>query len=347
MLLRCREADAGDDEQRWVYDTWAAVKDEIGAAMGLSPRRASGQLRLAEALAERLPRVAELLEQGVITLKVAATIVYRTEHVLDAAHTVVDTEIAARAGGFGVLSDTELELAIDAVVEEHDPDASRRFRDAATSCDVQFGKPEDATGTRSMFGRIMAADGDVAIGVLNAMADTVCKKDPRSRGQLRAAAFGAFFHGFDRLVCHCGDPDCAAATIPSKVSKIVIHILADQATLDTALAEAAAYAEEQRTRRHTTEQSDTPPADTPPAETPPVETPPADGPTTSSHHPPTPPDPPPTPPPVLSPPPPVRNPGGPPGPALLPPPSPSPPHRRHPPSPSLTPKPTPTPTPTP
>jgi hypothetical protein len=114
MLLRAREDEAAAEEQTWAHDTWAAVKDEIAAAMSLSPRRASGQIRIAEALTQRLPKVAELLAHGIISAKVAATIVYRTEYVAAEAQTVVDAEIAARAQGLGTLSDTELDLSIDA-----------------------------------------------------------------------------------------------------------------------------------------------------------------------------------------------------------------------------------------
>lgn len=190
--------------------------------MRLSPRWASGQIRLAEALAVRLPRVAALLEHGVISARVAAAIVYRTELVDSAAQIEVDAEIADRAGDFTTLSESDLDLAIDAVIEELDPDAVRRFRKAAKSCDVQFGKLDDATGTKSLFGRLLAVDAEVAFRVLNAMAATVCRDDPRSKGELRAAGYGAVFRGQDRFFCQCGNPSCVAATIPSQVPSVII-----------------------------------------------------------------------------------------------------------------------------
>jgi hypothetical protein len=245
-LLQYREAAAAAEEKYWAHDTWAAVRDDIGAAMSLSPRRASGQIRLAEALAVRLPEVAGLLEHGLINPRVAATIVYRTEWVAPAAQAAVDAEIARRAGGFTTLSENELDLAIDAVIEELDPDAAKRFREAAKNCDVGFGKLDDATGTTSIYGRILATDADLSFRVLNAMADTVCRDDPRNRGQLRAAGFGAVFRGQDRLVCMCGNSECPATTIPSKVGSVIIHILAEQGTIGTALAEAAAYQQQHR-----------------------------------------------------------------------------------------------------
>ncbi|GFG59746.1 hypothetical protein MMUR_38820 [Mycolicibacterium murale] len=239
-LVALREAEAAEEEKLWVYDPWAGARDEVAAALALSPRRASGQLRLAEALAVRLPKVAALLDAGVINARVAASIVYRTALVTPAAQPVIDAEIAARAGSYTTASDTYVELAVDAIIDEHDPDAVRRYRDATQGLDVQFGKPDDVTGTASVFGRILATDAEVAARVLNAMADTVCREDPRSRGELRHAGFGAVFRGHDRLICQCGRPDCVAASIPSKVKSIVVHILAEAGTLDAALAEVAA-----------------------------------------------------------------------------------------------------------
>jgi hypothetical protein len=239
-LVALREAEAAEEEKLWVYDPWAGARDEVAAALALSPRRASGQLRLAEALAVRLPQVAALLDAGVINARVAASIVYRTALVTPAAQPVIDAEIAARAGSYTTASDTDVELAVDAIIDEHDPDAVRRYRDATKGLDVQFGKPDDVTGTASVFGRILATDAEVAARVLNAMADTVCREDPRSRGELRHAGFGAVFRGHDRLICQCGRPDCVAASIPSKVKSIVVHILAEAGTLDAALAEVAA-----------------------------------------------------------------------------------------------------------
>ena len=152
-------------------------------------------------------------------------------------HNAVDAEIAEQAGGFTTLSEEALELALDAIIEEHDPDACRRYQEAAKNCEVAFGKRDDATGTSSVYGRISAADAELGTRVLNALAATVCPNDPRSRGELRAAAQGAVYRRQDRLICQCADPTCQAATLPSTVPSAVIHVLADKAALDAALAQ--------------------------------------------------------------------------------------------------------------
>lgn len=54
------------DEVRdyYVYDSWADCAGVVGAALSMSTRRASGQMRIAVALRERLPKVAALFAQG-------------------------------------------------------------------------------------------------------------------------------------------------------------------------------------------------------------------------------------------------------------------------------------------
>ncbi|WP_156766896.1 HNH endonuclease signature motif containing protein, partial [Mycobacterium sp. E796] len=66
---------------------------------------------------------------------------------------------------------------------------------------------------------------------LTALAATVCPHDPRSREQRRADALGALAAGADRLGCRCGRPDCAAGKRPP-AGPVVIHVIAEQATLD-------------------------------------------------------------------------------------------------------------------
>jgi Domain of unknown function (DUF222) len=66
---------------------------------------------------------------------------------------------------------------------------------------------------------------------LDALAGTVCEHDPRSREQRRADALGALAGGADRLGCRCGRADCAAGTRPP-ASPVVIHVIAEQATID-------------------------------------------------------------------------------------------------------------------
>jgi hypothetical protein len=55
-----------DDDERvmWAFDPWDSAAAEVAAALHIGHRRASGQMRIAQALRDRLPQVAALLLEG-------------------------------------------------------------------------------------------------------------------------------------------------------------------------------------------------------------------------------------------------------------------------------------------
>ncbi|PWQ84303.1 HNH endonuclease, partial [Enterococcus faecium] len=67
---------------------------------------------------------------------------------------------------------------------------------------------------------------------LEALAATVCANDPRSHNPLRADAGGALGRGEATLACQCGSEDCPAAVVRESAAQVVIHILAEQGTVD-------------------------------------------------------------------------------------------------------------------
>ena len=67
---------------------------------------------------------------------------------------------------------------------------------------------------------------------LDALAATVCDQDPRTNEQRRADACGALGRGHASLACRCGRDECAAAAERNAAAAAVIHVLAEQATLD-------------------------------------------------------------------------------------------------------------------
>ncbi|MGV0588864.1 DUF222 domain-containing protein [Mycolicibacterium pulveris] len=226
--LAARATDPDDDErQQWLVDLWACAAAEVSAAMGISHHRAKQQLAIGLSLRERLPKVAALFSAGAISAALVATITWRTHLVISAELAArIDAAIAEHARGWGALSQQRLELAIDAIVETHDPDARRRFHEAARNCDVQIGKPDDATGTASVYGRLTAPDAALLQQRILELSTGVCEADPRSAGQRRAAALGAIAAGADQLACHCNSPQCPRAGAPDpRATAIVIHAI--------------------------------------------------------------------------------------------------------------------------
>ncbi|MGV0602700.1 DUF222 domain-containing protein, partial [Mycolicibacterium pulveris] len=121
--LAARATDPDDDErQQWLVDLWACAAAEVSAAMGISHHRAKQQLAIGLSLRERLPKVAALFSAGAISAALVATITWRTHLVISAELAArIDAAIAEHARGWGALSQQRLELAIDAIVETHDP----------------------------------------------------------------------------------------------------------------------------------------------------------------------------------------------------------------------------------
>lgn len=240
------DPDVVDPRWRWACDLWDATAAEVAAALGISARRASSQMYLAQSLRERLPRVNALFVAGRIGARLVSTISWRTHCVVDAAvMAAIDAEVAAAAEKWGPLSDRKVESLIDAVVDAHDPQARLWFREAAGGMDVQFGKPDDASGTRSLWGRLFSVHAELVERRLTAIARAVCAADPRTVGQRRAEAVGAVFAGADRIACHCGLDGCPNPVGAALKGSVVIHVVADQAAVDQARVRAEAQARNQ------------------------------------------------------------------------------------------------------
>ena len=247
-LISRRCAGNEDDERsHWACDQWDAAAAEIGAALNLSPRRASTQMYLAQSLRERLPRVAALFLRGRISARLVAAISWRTHLVTDdQAMSLIDADVAHIAETWGPLSDTKLEQAIDALVDKHDPQARQWFTEAARGLNIEFGKPDDTSGTRSMWGRLYSTHAELAERRLTAMARRVCADDPRTTGQRRAEAMGAVFAGADRIACQCGRADCPNSNDDSLADSVVIHVVADQAAVTSITTETKSPPEPQK-----------------------------------------------------------------------------------------------------
>ncbi|ORB63338.1 HNH endonuclease signature motif containing protein [Mycolicibacterium tusciae] len=226
----------GDEDERalWACDGWDCAAAEVAAAMNVSSRRASGQMRMAEALCDHLPAVAALFGRGELSARVVAAITWRTQFITEApVWALIDVAIAERARGWGPLAEDKLIAAVDALVLEFDEAAVMVAKAAARARDFVVGDREDENGTTSVWGRLSAADAAVLKKKITAMVATVCENDPRTAGERRAAAVGAWSHGNDHLPCACDSPSCPArAAQPASKSSVVVNVYTDQATLD-------------------------------------------------------------------------------------------------------------------
>ena len=230
-LSRCGET------EDWAVDTEAAVAAEVAAELRIGQGLAASRVRYARALRERLPRVGEVFAAGEIDFRMFATLVFRTDLITDAQLlAAVDAQLAAQVGRWPSLTPARVAARVDKIVAAADADAVRRRRERAAGREVWIGDMGD--GLARIEGALFSPDAHALDNRLDALAGTVCAHDPRSREQRRADALGALAAGAERLGCRCERVDCAAGNRPAP-SPVVIHVIAEQATLDGGAAPAS------------------------------------------------------------------------------------------------------------
>ena len=217
----------------WRIDATDEVAAEISAAQNISHGRAVGQIHYGRALCERLPAVAKVFVRGVIDFRMVLMIIARTENVEDATIAELDAVIARHAQKWMRLSKPKLRDRIDLWVAKVDP-AGVRVPPAVDDNRCLDVEPGASAGMALVSGHVHAADGAALDQRLEALAATVCGHDPRTRGQRRADACGPLARGEATLACQCGRHDCAAGSERAAAATAVIHVLAEQATLDGA-----------------------------------------------------------------------------------------------------------------
>ncbi|GJF15640.1 hypothetical protein NGTWS1803_00770 [Mycolicibacterium cyprinidarum] len=228
-----RTVDEDDARGRWAFDPWNNTAARVGAALSVGQRRASGQMRIAVALRDRLPGVAALFFRGVISARVVSEISWRTHLVeSDQLIALIDKAMAESAVRWGPLSEVQLGRAIDAEIERHDPEAVRRSKQVIRTRDFHIGGNEDPNEVTPVWGRLSASDAAVLQRRITAMVSRVCEADPRSVGERWADALGALGNGNNHLSCRCGAPQCPAAE--PTTANVVIRVIADQAAVDAA-----------------------------------------------------------------------------------------------------------------
>lgn len=215
----------------WRVDPWEAVAAEVSAAQGITAAAAGSLLHNALCLHQRLPQVAALFATGALDYRSVRMIVARTLLALDAeALAAIDAELAEAIGTWGPISLNKMQVAIDRIVEHHDPDARRRTDSRVRDrfVDVQHDRE-----VSHLSGQMNQADATLLDRRLTAMARSVCENDPRTTEQRRADALGALAAGHTALRCACGNSDCPVEADEGGPA-VVIHVLAEADALDAA-----------------------------------------------------------------------------------------------------------------
>ena len=237
LLTQRRLVDADPDSEFQCIDDWEALAAEVGAELGITRGRASGEMSHGETLVTRLPALAQRFLAGEVDVRVITTIDFRTALVQDPELLArLDAMLADQAPGWNKLSKKKLVGVIDWLVTDLDPEAQRITADRRADRCVEISPDPHQPGMAQLWGRLPAADGATLDERLDAVAATVCGEDPRTKAQRRADALIAVSEGATTLACGCGNESCAAGGAASQSSQIVVHVLAEQSTVTGASA---------------------------------------------------------------------------------------------------------------
>lgn len=217
----------------WAIDGWAEVAAEVAAAQNISRGRAAGQLRIGLVLAERLPKLGALFADGVVDYQVVAAVVHRTALMIDPeAIPRMDAWLGRNAPKWGTWSRERIVEAIDYWVQRLEPAAAREARSLDDSRHIRISPHH--SGLAEIFGDVRTPDAVAFDRHLDELAATVCPSDPRTKEQCRADALSALAARATTMACECGSPECPAKTGEVPVGAVMMHVMAEQATLDGA-----------------------------------------------------------------------------------------------------------------
>ena len=218
------------DRTQWCIDNWEAVAAEVGAELGISRNRASAQMQTGHELVERLPKLAAVFATGDVDYRVIALAVFRTGLITDDdVLAEIDGTLARLAPRWNSFSRNRITELIDWWVRSLDPAAVRVGRQTDIDRHVEIGPGRD--GLADLWGSVRSPDAAALDQRLDQLAATVCPDDPRTARQRRADAVGALAAGNSALVCDCGSPECSARDDAAEPGQIIIHLLAEAATV--------------------------------------------------------------------------------------------------------------------
>ncbi|MEE4025589.1 DUF222 domain-containing protein [Gordonia sp. PKS22-38] len=229
--------DEPSDHDFLLVDGLADCAARVALGLGIGQAAAERLITEAIALRDRLPQVSQRLRDGRISAALIPTIISRTDLADGQPYAaLVDAEIAAEldahAGGW---SAHRLRDMVDRIVFRHDPDAVRERRRRAL--DARGMRTKNKPDGMAEISATMAAENvRIAAAAVKALANSVCEFDERTRQQRASDAMFALLSGTP-FECTCGRTDCTAqipepGTVPPVDAKVVVHVVADESTLN-------------------------------------------------------------------------------------------------------------------
>jgi len=226
------EGTSSDDPGYALITGFTRTCAEVSAAMNMSVMAGNKMVGQAEALDARLPEVARLLAEGKTDWRTVALIISRTDLVDEELMPELDRSMADRIINWQCWSRRRIINAVDAKVQQLDPEAAKERRVTADNA-RHVNVTSQPNGMARLNGAMPAPAAAIVDKRLSEMATSVCANDTRTIDQRRADALLALSEG-QVLACNCNRTDCPVHIIDESPEppRFVINVIASRETLD-------------------------------------------------------------------------------------------------------------------
>ncbi|GGG11869.1 hypothetical protein GCM10007304_27300 [Rhodococcoides trifolii] len=197
---------------------------DVAEALRLSQDVAMTVIEVGEQLWHRLPLLNAAFTAGEVDYRRVATTVSVLKRACDSTVAAVEAEAVAAAQSKtpGPLRDAVWSLWFD-----HDPDEARAAQEVVRKDNSRVYRRKRGDGLSD----VVITTGDLAaqefMDRIEQLVGTVCTNDPRSKGELQAAAATAMARDQNAIECRCGLDECPVAGLevgPAPVRRIAAYM---------------------------------------------------------------------------------------------------------------------------
>ncbi|MFC7450226.1 HNH endonuclease signature motif containing protein [Rhodococcus daqingensis] len=215
--------------EEFAYRAGRSAEMETALALGVSAFTAERYVAVGNALDLRLPLIRAVFVSGRVDFPRVFAIVEATAEISDATLGRMEGHLADAA-----LYLTPRKLVAEVMREliRINPEEAEELRKRRERHGRRVSVTADLHGMAQVYATLTAAEGRTLDSLIQEMAGTVCREDPRTVDALRADAFMALVHGESYLHCQCGRDGCPTAHLPRPARpKPEVHIHVDLDTL--------------------------------------------------------------------------------------------------------------------
>ncbi|WP_083742593.1 HNH endonuclease signature motif containing protein [Rhodococcus sp. MTM3W5.2] len=215
--------------EEFAYRAGRSAEMETSLALGVSAFTAERYVAVGNALDLRLPLIRAVFVSGRVDFPRVFAIVDATAEISDATLARMEGHLADAA-----LYLTPKKLAADVMREliRINPSEAEELRKRKERHSRRVSVTADLHGMAQVYATLTAAEGRTLDSLIQEMAGTVCREDPRTVDNLRTDAFMALVHGETYLHCQCGRIECPTAHLPRpERPKPEVHIHIDLESL--------------------------------------------------------------------------------------------------------------------